>query len=190
MAVGQNDASVVAAEPGYEPGRTLPAAWYTEPSWLEVELERIFERSWQYVGWLGNLESPGSFVTTTLGRIPVVVVRGEDGELRALVNVCRHRGSVVVPEECGSRKTFQCRYQAWTYNLDGTLRKAPRLDTAASTGESKCAKTSSSSTPFSERTSPSANPCNADCVPGDWIVVGSSIPKSSSTASCGRSRAP
>jgi choline monooxygenase len=123
---------VVAAESGYEPGRTLPADWYTEPAWLELEHDRIFERSWQYVGWLGNLRSPGSFITTTVGRIPVVVARGDDGELRALVNVCRHRGSVVVPEACGSRKTFQCRYHAWTYNLDGTLRKAPRLDDDAS----------------------------------------------------------
>jgi choline monooxygenase len=120
--------AVVAAESGYEPGRTLPAAWYTEPEWLDLERERIFERSWQYVGWVGNLGSPGSFLTTTAGRIPIVVVRGDDDELRALVNVCRHRGSVVVPEACGSRKTFQCRYHAWTYNLDGTLRKAPRLD--------------------------------------------------------------
>jgi choline monooxygenase len=129
------EAGVEALEPGYEPGRTLPAAWYTEPAWLELEHDRIFERSWQYAGWLGKLGSPGSFVTTTVGRIPVVVVRGEDGELRAFVNVCRHRGSVVVHEECGSRKTFQCRYHAWTYNLDGTLRKAPRLDEAETAAE-------------------------------------------------------
>ena len=120
--------AVVTAESAYVPGRTLPAAWYTEPSWFELEHDRIFERSWQYVGWLGKLGTPGSFLTTTVGRIPLVVARGDDGDLRALVNVCRHRGSQVVLEECGSRKTFQCRYHAWTYNLDGTLRKAPRLD--------------------------------------------------------------
>jgi choline monooxygenase len=126
--LGETALTVVAAESGYEPGRTLPAAWYTEPAWLELEHDRIFERSWQYVGWLGKLGSPGSFLTTTVGRIPVVVARDHDGDVHALVNVCRHRGSVVVPEACGSRKTFQCRYHAWTYNLDGTLRKAPRLD--------------------------------------------------------------
>ena len=128
-------AVVAAVESGYVPGRTLPAAWYTEPSWFELEHERIFERSWQYVGWLGKLSSPGSFLTTTVGRIPLVVARGADGELRALVNVCRHRGSQVVLEECGSRKTFQCRYHAWTYNLDGTLRSAPRLDDVAVSDE-------------------------------------------------------
>jgi choline monooxygenase len=119
---------VVAAESAYEPGRTLPAEAYTSPGVLELEHERIFERSWQYVGWVGNLGSPGDFLTTSVGRIPVVVARGDDGELRALVNVCRHRGSVVVAEASGSRKTLQCPYHAWTYNLDGALRKAPRLD--------------------------------------------------------------
>jgi choline monooxygenase len=112
----------------YEPGRTLPAAAYTQPEWLELEHLRIFERSWQYVGWLADLDSPGSFLTTTVGRVPVVVVRGEDGELRALVNVCRHRGSELVQDAVGRRKTLQCQYHAWTYNLDGSLRKAPRLD--------------------------------------------------------------
>jgi carnitine monooxygenase subunit len=117
----------MAGEFAYEPRRTLPAAWYTQPEWLELEYDRIFERSWQFVGWLGMLEAPGSFLTTTLGRIPVVVVRGEDAELRAFVNVCRHRGSELVGDALGSRKTLQCRYHAWTYNLDGSLRKAPRL---------------------------------------------------------------
>ena len=118
----------MAAEFAYQPGRTLPAAWYTEPEWFALEANRIFERSWQFVGWLGHLDAAGSFLTTMLGRIPVVVVRGEDGELRAFVNVCRHRGSEVVCEAAGKRKTLQCRYHAWTYNLDGSLRKAPRLD--------------------------------------------------------------
>src|SRR5262245_48403598 len=112
----------------YEPGRTLPAAWYTQSEWLDLEQERIFERSWQFVGWLGGLDAPGSFLTTTLGRVPVVVVRGEDRELRAFVNVCRHRGSELVGDATGKRMTLQCRYHAWTYNLDGSLSKAPRLD--------------------------------------------------------------
>ena len=110
----------------YEPRRTLPAAWYTRAEALEREHERIFERFWQYAGFLGNLSEPGQFLTTTLGRVPAVVVRGKDGELRAFVNVCRHRGSEVVLEEAGCRQTLQCLYHGWTYNLDGTLRSAPR----------------------------------------------------------------
>ncbi len=57
--------------------------------------------------------------------MPIVVTRAEDGELRAFVNVCRHRGAVLT-EGCGTRSTIQCHYHAWTYALDGTLRAAPR----------------------------------------------------------------
>ena len=62
-----------------------------------------------------------------IGHVPVAVVRGSDGELRGLVNVCRHRGHIVV-EGTGCRETLQCPYHAWTYDLDGTLRRAPRSD--------------------------------------------------------------
>jgi choline monooxygenase len=111
----------------YEPLRTLPASWYTTEATLELERDRIFERTWQSVPLTGRLDAPGSFVTTTVGRVPVVVVRGKDGLLRAFVNVCRHRGSEVVVEREGCRKTLQCPYHAWTYDLDGTLRSAPRM---------------------------------------------------------------
>ena len=90
---------------------------------LAREDEAIFRRSWQYVGVLGEQ----NVVPGWAGRAPVVVVRAEDGRERAFINVCRHRGSVVV-EEAGSRKSLQCPYHAWTYDLEGTLRAAPRSD--------------------------------------------------------------
>ena len=62
-----------------------------------------------------------------IGKVPLVITRDENGELRAFVNVCRHRGSELVLQECGNRKTLQCHYHAWTYNLDGTLRTAPGM---------------------------------------------------------------
>jgi choline monooxygenase len=92
-----------------------------------VEQERIFARSWQYVGHAGMAERPGDFFTAPAGRIPIVVTHGEDGETRAFVNVCRHRGSTVA-EGAGNRRTLQCPYHAWTYGLDGRLRAAPRAD--------------------------------------------------------------
>jgi choline monooxygenase len=61
------------------------------------------------------------------GHVPVVVVRGQDGQLRGFVNVCRHRGHLVATES-GCRETLQCPYHAWTYDLDGTLRRAPRSE--------------------------------------------------------------
>jgi len=106
---------------------TYPWSWYSDPEVLRAEEERVFARSWQYVGHAGQLARAGDYFTTTVGRTPLVVTRAEDGELRALVNVCRHRGSVIAESE-GNRHTLQCPYHAWTYGLDGSLRAAPRAD--------------------------------------------------------------
>jgi choline monooxygenase len=106
---------------------TNPWRWYTEPEIWSLEQERIFARTWQYVGHAGMVARPGDFFTAWAGRIPVVVTHAEDGETRALVNVCRHRGSLVA-DGSGNRKTLQCPYHAWTYGLDGRLRAAPRAD--------------------------------------------------------------
>jgi nitrite reductase/ring-hydroxylating ferredoxin subunit len=103
---------------------TIPWDWYRDPAVLAREEEVIFRRAWHYVGRLGG---PGEVVPGWAGQVPVVLVKADDGAERVFVNVCRHRGSVVV-EEPGSRKTLQCSYHAWTYDLDGSLRAAPRSD--------------------------------------------------------------
>jgi len=110
-----------------ERGLTLPATWYSDPEVLRLEEERIFSRFWQYAGSISQLEEPGSFLTCRAGATPIVVVRTRDGELRGFVNVCRHRGHLVA-EGCGRRETLQCPYHAWTYDLDGSLRAAPRSE--------------------------------------------------------------
>ena len=110
--------------------KTLPWNWYFEPEILQREHEAIFRRSWQYVGHLGQVAEPGSYFAGRAGDVPVVVTRARDGELRAFLNVCRHRGSVLADGE-GTRETLQCPYHAWTYGLDGSLRAAPRSDEAA-----------------------------------------------------------
>src|SRR3954464_12569315 len=107
--------------------RSLPWAWYADADVLRREGERIFARTWQYAGHLGQIGDPGGFFATTAGQIPVVVTRARDGELRAFLNVCRHRGHVVATG-AGTRETLQCPYHAWTYGLDGALRAAPRAD--------------------------------------------------------------
>jgi choline monooxygenase len=110
--------------PGVE--RTLPWTWYADPEVLRREGEGIFARSWQYVGHTGQV-AEGGFFAATAGQIPVVVTRARDGQLRAFLNVCRHRGHVVA-RGSGTRETIQCPYHAWTYGLDGRLRAAPRSD--------------------------------------------------------------
>jgi phenylpropionate dioxygenase-like ring-hydroxylating dioxygenase large terminal subunit len=106
---------------------TLPYAWYTDEEQLRRERSAIFARSWQYAGRAAEVEKAGSFLTTDAGGIPILVTRDDAGVLRAFLNVCRHRGAVLT-EGCGERSTIQCHYHAWTYDLDGSLRRAPRSD--------------------------------------------------------------
>jgi phenylpropionate dioxygenase-like ring-hydroxylating dioxygenase large terminal subunit len=106
--------------------RTLDWTAYTDPELLPRERERIFARSWQYVGHEGQLATPGYFASR-VGDIPVVITRDRDRDLRGFLNVCRHRGSIVAHGE-GARSSLQCPYHAWTYALDGSLRAAPRAD--------------------------------------------------------------
>jgi phenylpropionate dioxygenase-like ring-hydroxylating dioxygenase large terminal subunit len=113
-------------EAATSPG-TLPWSWYADAAVLAAEQEHVFRRCWQYVARGDQVDEPGRFVATRAGDVPVVVVRGRDGELRAFLNVCRHRGSIVCEGE-GRRETLQCPYHAWTYDLDGSLRSAPRAD--------------------------------------------------------------
>jgi phenylpropionate dioxygenase-like ring-hydroxylating dioxygenase large terminal subunit len=108
-------------------GRAIPWSWYSDPAVLGLERERVFRRTWQYAGRADQVVEPGTFFTTDAGGVPVVVVRDREGVLRAFLNVCRHRGSLVCEGE-GHRETLQCPYHAWTYGLDGALRSAPRAD--------------------------------------------------------------
>jgi choline monooxygenase len=108
-------------------GETLPAGWYSDPEIARAERDRIFLTGWHYAGRSELVSEPGSYFATTAAGIPTVVVRDEDGELRAFVNVCRHRGHEVA-SGTGRRRTLQCPYHAWTYGLDGCLRTAPRSE--------------------------------------------------------------
>jgi choline monooxygenase len=97
-------------------------------------MERIFRRSWQYVGHVGELRGPGSYFASDTGPVPIVITLDADAVLRGFVNVCRHRGAIVATD-ARKRGTIQCPYHAWTYGLDGRLRAAPRgeVDSALDT---------------------------------------------------------
>lgn len=110
--------------------RTLPYAWYSDPAVLRLEQERIFARSWQYAARSEQVAEPGAMTPAWAGSLPVVLVRGRDERLRGFVNVCRHRGHVLC-ETDARRETIQCPYHAWTYDLDGSLKRAPRADQEA-----------------------------------------------------------
>ncbi|MEM7222653.1 MAG: aromatic ring-hydroxylating dioxygenase subunit alpha [Pseudomonadota bacterium] len=103
------------------PDHSLAQAFYCDPAIYQRDLERIFMTSWLYAGHISEVPSPGSYFLFHVGEESVIVVRGRDGEIRALVNVCRHRGSRVCVEQQGTAKRFMCPYHAWTYDLDGRL---------------------------------------------------------------------
>lgn len=114
-------------DPDLSLASTLPADWYFEERALELEYERVFERSWQFAGSGHALREPGSFRVSRAGREPLLLVRGDEGELRALSNVCRHRAGCV-KRGAGQVRALQCSYHGWVYDLDGRLRSAPEFD--------------------------------------------------------------
>ncbi len=103
----------------------LAPHYYRDPEVLEAEQLRIFARTWQFVGHVSQLPSEGNYITATAGVEPVLVLRDQDGTVRAFRNVCRHRGSRLLSGsgECG--KAIRCRYHGWTYRFDGQLIGVP-----------------------------------------------------------------
>jgi phenylpropionate dioxygenase-like ring-hydroxylating dioxygenase large terminal subunit len=99
---------------------------YTDPSIFEQEMRDIFERVWVYVAHVSEVAAPGDYKTARIGRQPVIVTRGADGDVRVLLNRCRHRGSVVCREATGNANFFRCPFHGWTYKNSGELIGAPR----------------------------------------------------------------
>ena len=107
---------------------TLAGSYYTDPDVFEREQLAIFEGDWLCVARSGDIGRPGQFQTVQAGRESVLVVRQRDGGLRALINVCRHRGARVCTEESGQVSRYlRCPYHAWSYELNGRLAAAPNL---------------------------------------------------------------
>jgi len=93
---------------------------FTDPHILELEKERVFDQCWIYVGhWNQKFPTRGDFRSRRVAGRPVILVRGTDGQVRVLLNTCRHRGALVCCEKAGNARTFQCPYHAWTYNKPG-----------------------------------------------------------------------
>ncbi len=105
----------------YRHGYSLPQGFYTDPAVYELELERVVYRNWILAGHVSELSEPGDFKVVNVARESAIIVRGEDGGLRAFANVCRHRGSLVCLEERGHTREFTCPYHGWKYGLDGGL---------------------------------------------------------------------
>ena len=106
-------------------GLALPTEWYGEPAIFQEELTRIHRRAWHFAAHTGELKAPGDVLPLVVAKTPIVLVRAEDGAVRGFLNICRHRGYPVVTE-AGAKTALFCQYHGWTYELDGSLRHAPR----------------------------------------------------------------
>jgi len=106
---------------------SLPAWIYRDPEFFELEKELIFRPSWQIVCHVNDVPHSGDFHTLEFLGQSIVVLRGEDGQVRSFHNACRHRAARLVDDSkghCGRRIT--CPYHAWTYGLDGRLLTVPQ----------------------------------------------------------------
>ncbi len=101
-------------------------AVYTDPRIFDLEMDRIFGRTWVYVAHESEIPNPGDFKTTTIGLRPVLVTRDVDGGIHVLLNRCRHRANVVCRQLSGNAPFHSCRYHGWTYGADGALVSIPQ----------------------------------------------------------------
>ena len=103
---------------------TLPARFYIDNTIFENELDAIFYRSWWYAGHVSQLTNSGDYLTANIGDQNVFIVRDRNNDLRAFYNVCKHRGHELIQGE-GTTGGLVCPYHAWSYQLDGKLKRAP-----------------------------------------------------------------
>ena len=101
---------------------------YADPELFDLEMERLFARTWLFVGHECQVREPGDFFTTRLGRLDVIVVRDNDGRIHVLHNRCTHRGPHICGQPSGHVSRFVCPYHAWSYRLDGTLIGLPLVE--------------------------------------------------------------
>ena len=101
----------------------VPYRVFSDPDIYRAELDRMFlGPTWQFLVLANELPSPGDYKTTFLGETPIIVVRGEDGEIHAMVNRCAHRGNLVCLKRQGHADMLTCVYHSWSYDLQGNLK--------------------------------------------------------------------
>ena len=114
-----------------------PGFIYTSPEIFELEKERIFMRDWLCMGREEEIPNKGDYIATRVLDEPVLIIRGESGEINAMSNICAHRG-VEVATGTGNKRAFACPFHGWTYDLQGRLVGAPHMRESADFDTSLC----------------------------------------------------
>jgi phenylpropionate dioxygenase-like ring-hydroxylating dioxygenase large terminal subunit len=100
---------------------SVPTANYTDPDLWQLEVDKIFKRVPLMVALGGELTEPGSYKAMTAVGVPILLTRDTEGAIKAFVNMCSHRGAIVVPDGLGKARRFSCPYHGWTYDGAGQL---------------------------------------------------------------------
>jgi phenylpropionate dioxygenase-like ring-hydroxylating dioxygenase large terminal subunit len=113
----------------HRPGHALARDFYTDPAIFESDMQRMLLRHWFCAGHVSSIPRTGDYLVVDLGPESVIIVRNSAGEVRALLNVCRHRGSRLCAGRSGKAQSARltCPYHAWTYDLDGQLLVARQM---------------------------------------------------------------
>ncbi len=104
-----------------QPNHGLPRTFYHEAALYQAEMEAIWRQGWLFAGLSCQIPNPGDYFLYNVEGDSVIIVRGDDGQVNALYNVCRHRGSVICQEDQGNIRRFICPYHQWTYDRRGNL---------------------------------------------------------------------
>ena len=115
-----------AGDPAEATRYLLPPEAYVSAEWYEREQRELFGRTWNLVAYEHDVPRPGAYVPVQAGADPVLVVRGHDGELRAFVNMCRHRGMALACAAGHTDGNVRCPYHGWEFSLEGTLERIPQ----------------------------------------------------------------
>lgn len=107
----------------------LPPEAYYSQEWYEREQRELFAKTWNLAAYASDIPEPGDYAPLTIGLEPVLLVRDGDGEIRAFVNMCRHRGMALFDEPGHTDGTLRCFYHGWEYEPEGTLVRIPQRAT-------------------------------------------------------------
>ncbi len=110
-----------------ESARGLPNAHYTSTAVFEEERDALLFKNWSGIGIAADVPEPGDVMPMDFAGMPLLLVRGLDGNVKVFQNTCRHRGMILVEKKGNLRGTIRCPYHSWCYNLDGSLRATPHV---------------------------------------------------------------